>query len=76
MKAISLFYEMTGRWSSKPASEVNVEYLLIKVLETIQKHIADPDVLRAIATDLGQIANPSPIGTPVVPLNEISAVPF
>lgn len=48
-------WEMTGRWSSKPVSEMNIEWVLMKVIETIQRHITDPEQLSAIATDLGAI---------------------
>lgn len=48
-------WEMTGRWSSKPVSEMNIEWILMKVIETIQKHVTDPVALENIASDLGAI---------------------
>lgn len=53
--SIKLIYEMTGRWSSKPTSEMNIEMILMKVLETIQRHVTDPDALTAIAEDLSML---------------------
>ena len=52
MGAIKLVYEMTGRWSSKTVGELNVDFLLMKVIETISKHVTDPEALEAIASDL------------------------
>ena len=53
--SIKFLMELTGRWSSKPASEMNIEWILMKVLETIQKHVTSPDMLQAIAADLAGI---------------------
>lgn len=53
--SIKLLFEMTGRWSSKPVSEMNIEWVLMKVVEVLQKHITDSDKLLAIATELSGI---------------------
>lgn len=69
--SIKFLMELTGRWSSKPVSEMNIEWVLMKVLETIQKHVTDPEKLAAIATDLSGIqqeAVPRAVGS-VQPLN-------
>ena len=64
MSAIKLVYEMTGRWSSKTVGELNVDFLLMKVIETISKHVTDPIALEAIASDLSGFAQmPSPSAT-------------
>ena len=54
--SIKLAYEMTGRWSSKTVGELNIDFLLMKVLETIQKHVTDPAALSAIADELTSYA--------------------
>lgn len=56
LNSIKLYYEMIGRWSTKAAGEVNIEFLMIRILETLQRHLAtDPDKLMAIAADLGEL---------------------
>lgn len=59
--SIKLYYEMSGRWSSKPVGELNVEFLMMKILETLQKHISDPATISAISDELlGLAANSNP----------------
>lgn len=60
VSALKLYYEMTGRWSSKSTSEIPIDFILMKVLEAIQKHVSDPATLEAIANDL-EILAPSPL---------------
>jgi len=55
LNSIKLYYEMIGRWSGKSAGEVNIEFLMIKILETLQRHVHDADTLMAIAADLGEL---------------------
>jgi hypothetical protein len=60
--SIKLAYEMTGRWSQKAVGDLNIEFLLMRVIETISKHVTDPLTLSAIAGDLGvfaDVGNPS-----------------
>jgi hypothetical protein len=69
--SLKLYYEMVGRWSSKTVSEVNIEFLMMKILEVIQRHVTDPEALTGIAEELGALApqnanNPAGVGrTPV-----------
>ena len=60
ISAIKLVYEMTGRYTDKKASDVNIEFLLMKILETIQKHVTEPATLQAIADDLALFSSASP----------------
>jgi len=70
LASIKLFYEISGRWSSKTAGEVNIEFLMMKILDILYRHIPDPEVLKAVAEELGQISGaqvpsaqtPSPVG--------------
>lgn len=39
ISAIKLHLELAGRWSSKTVGELNVEFLLMKILEAVQKHV-------------------------------------
>lgn len=52
ISAIKLHLEMAGRWSSKTVGELNVEFLLMKILEAVQKHVKDPTALENIANEL------------------------
>jgi len=52
ISAIKLHLEMAGRWSSKTVGELNVEFLLMKILEAVQKHVSNPDTIEAIANEL------------------------
>ena len=54
--AIKLHLEMAGRWSSKTVGELNVEFLLMKILEAAQKTIKDPEVLEAFANEVLTLA--------------------
>ena len=61
-------WEMTGRWSSKPVSEMNIEWVLMKVIEVLQRHITDPSQLSAIAEELAGVqAEAVPAVQPLVP---------
>lgn len=71
--SIKLYYEMTGRWSSKTVGELNVEFLLMKILEAVQKHVKDPEAITAIAEELSVFAAaPSP---PVAGTRVVEALP-
>ena len=74
MGAIKLVYEMTGRWSSKTVGELNVDFLLMKVIETISKHVTDPAQLEAIASDLSGFAQ-MPVPGAVLPAQPLSLLP-
>lgn len=56
VKAIQLYYEITGRWSSKTVGELNVEFLLMKIIEILSKHVTDPQMLANISDDLLALA--------------------
>jgi len=66
LNSIKLYYEMTGRWSSKTASDLNIEFILIKVVEAVQKHVKDPVAIQMIAQELsGLIGTPQSVDKPV-----------
>lgn len=50
---------ISGEWDDKRSVEaMNIQFVLMKVLEVIQKHIQDPDVLNSIAGEFDQVLNP------------------
>ena len=53
--AIKLYYEMTGRWSSKTVGDMNIEFVLMRILEILQQHIRDPELLERIGNDFLKI---------------------
>jgi len=52
VQAIKLLYEVTGRHTQNSKQEINVQQMLVGVIEAIQVHVRDPDILRAIANDI------------------------
>lgn len=50
--ALKLFFEMRGIYSPKVDINVNVEFVLTRVVEIVAKYVKDPVVLDAIATEL------------------------
>lgn len=65
--SIKLYYELTGRYNPNEESNVNVRLVIGRVLEAIQKHVRDPNVLNSLAVELSQIAIES--GSPVANSN-------
>ena len=49
--AIKFYLEATGRYTQQSTSNQNIRVILARVIESIQCHIKDPEVLRAIAAD-------------------------
>jgi hypothetical protein len=60
-QSLKFYYEMTGRWSSKTVGDLNVQFIMLKIIESIQRHVKDPDTIQAIANDLNELM-PSPVG--------------
>jgi len=53
VQAIKLMYEITGRTTS--SENLNVEYFLQRVIEVIQIHVKQPEILGAIAQDFAKL---------------------
>jgi hypothetical protein len=51
-QAQKLYFEMTGRYNPAYENETNLQLLMTRVIEIIQKHVHDPDALSSIAADL------------------------
>lgn len=57
VKAIKLYFEMTGRWSGQQSQETaNVKLLILRLIEILQKHVQDPVVLTMIAEEMKALA--------------------
>lgn len=68
VQAIKLLYEITNRYNPDRDEQVNVRLLLGRVVEVIQKHVKDPQVLSNLAQELTQVAiEASPIGDRTIP---------
>lgn len=52
---IRLYLEMTGEYTPQSSEVVNLKLVLSRVLETIQIHVKDPNLLRNIASDFEKI---------------------
>lgn len=67
-----LVLAMTGRWDERRQNEqMNVRYVLMKVLEIIQTHVSDAETLNKIAGEFEAILNPeTPAITQAQPVDE------
>lgn len=54
VNALKFYYEITGRASS-PES-INLKLTVVKLIEAVQKHVKDPAVLQAIASEINGVA--------------------
>jgi hypothetical protein len=52
VSAMKLFYEITGRHTPGSRQDINVQAMLVQVIEAVQKHVSDPKILQAIATEI------------------------
>lgn len=53
--AIKFYYEVTNRYNSQTGQVGNIKVVLAQVLEAIQRHVKDPEVIRAIGQDFENI---------------------
>lgn len=61
--ALKLFFEMRGIYNPRVQLDVNVDVVLARVVEIVQKHVRDETVLLAIAADLEKLSS-GEVGTP------------
>lgn len=57
-EAIKFYMEHTGR--AETPKEQNLKVVVTRLVESIQRHVRDPEVLKAIGNDLDRILNPPP----------------
>jgi hypothetical protein len=56
VRAIKYAFEVNGRYRPQQGDElINVKFLIMQLIEVIQKHVKDPEVLRAIAYEIDGI---------------------
>lgn len=60
--AIKFYYEITGRYVPNRGDSVNVPALLMKVMEIIQKHVPDNEVVAGIADEFLTLASGVGVG--------------
>lgn len=74
LNAARFFYELTGVYNPRVQVDVNVDSIMSRVVEIIQKHVRDPQVMLAIAEDLDRLAG----GTKpnLAPAIDATAVPL
>jgi len=54
-RSIEYYNEMIGRYNPRIQEDRNITLILVRLVEVIQRHIKDPEVLRAIAADFNDI---------------------
>jgi len=65
IQALKFYYEITGRAQS-PES-INLKLTVVKLIEAIQKHVKDPTVLAAIASEINAVAPVAEQSVPQLP---------
>lgn len=67
INAIKYFNEITGRYTPRSDNQIDVNVVLLRVLEAIQRHVKDPHTLEAIGNDLSALTDgPNGIRKPLV----------
>jgi len=69
-EAIKFFMELTGRHTGDSATMQNVRMVITKLIESIQRHVKDPEVLANIQTDFELIlrgGEPAPVRAKIEP---------
>ncbi len=55
VRALQLFFEMRGIYNPKMQVEVNVNVVVNQIVEIVQRHVTDPNILLAIADDIEKL---------------------
>lgn len=66
ISSIKLIYQLTGRFDPNAAGQINAKAIITQVLESIMRHVKDPEVIKAIAADFQLIATSNNLGQPQV----------
>lgn len=61
--AIKFYMELTGRHTQGDVNQQNIKVVLARVIESIQRHVQDPHLLRAIAADFEVIMSGGVVDT-------------
>ena len=81
--SIKLVYEMTGRWSDKKRDDLPIDFIIMKVLEVMQRYITNPSDLEAAASELSGFVSdpgmartaPQPVAQPLKVLQGLPVTP-
>jgi hypothetical protein len=65
MAALKFYFEITGRASSPET--INLKMTMARMIEAVQKHVKDPAVLQAIASELSSVAPVADIPSTPIP---------
>lgn len=63
--SIKLYLEMQNRYNPEAANQIDIQSVLHRFIEAIQKHVKDPITLHRIATELSNIAAANSYGTAI-----------
>jgi hypothetical protein len=55
MNAIQYYNQMTGRFTPGQEQQMNVAAILVRLVEVIQRHVKDPEIIREIAAEFNGI---------------------
>lgn len=55
VNAVKFYMEMTGRYTESGGQVENLKVIISRLIEVIQRHIKDPEQLRAISTDFNTV---------------------
>jgi hypothetical protein len=56
--AMKLFFEMRGIYNPRLTIDINIETVVYKLVEVVAKHVKDPQILQAIATEVEDLGLP------------------
>lgn len=66
MQAIQYYNQLTGRFTPGAETQMNVAAVMIRIVEAVQRHVKDPEVIRAIAQEFqGIMGSDSALPAPV-----------
>lgn len=73
LDAAKLFFEMTGIYNPKISVELNVDAIMVRVIEIIQRRVKDPATLEAIASDIDALVSgqSAPIDSRALPVLDV-----
>lgn len=79
-KSIQLYFEMKGIYNPRLQVDVNISSVLVRIVEIVSKHVKDPAILSAIATemdglDIGNNNSGMPMALPPVGILDSIFVP-
>ena len=55
MQAITYYNQLTGRFTPGAEQQMNVAAIMVRIVEAVQRHVKDPEVIRAIAAEFNEI---------------------